>query len=710
MNTIRPFLLVAVCLAHAFADEAPLVLQNDTVRIAIDPRNGAIRELISRTLGWETGPRAPTVGSFRLHLPLPGHRSHLVRGEDMPPPRAQLASDGQALTLTWDSLTDADERPLPVRIATTFTLVSNSVRVDTEIANGSAHVLEAFEFSALDDLGARFPAGAIHRQHLSYAQLATAEIRPTFVSERGYWGVDHPVQVTPMHESPFQLVTNHRQGFYLGFHSAAPEFFAEFVCTLSPGWSSELRQDVPKGDAISQHPVRLDLHAIQFPFLGPGETTRLTPLVIAPYRGGWGEGLASYQTWRAGPVHRRAPPAWADDIHSWQQIRMNSSEDRVLFRYRDLATLAADCARHGVSAIQVTGWNLGGQDRNNPSHDTDPRLGTPDELRGAIAEAHKLGVKIVLFSKFTWADRSTAWYRDELKAQAIRDPYGDPYFSQGYRYDTPTQLADINTRRFAPLCPLDARWRALAAREMAKIVALGADGTLFDESQHHGTGNLCFAADHGHPVPGFTHAGNAALAGALRSAFPADRDFLLAGEALQDAQWQDYSLSYFRLRRGADVPQRYLEPFAPIMVAVTGYDDREMINEAVRLRLILSYEPRNFKGRLDDFPLTIAYGKRVDDFRRRHRDFLWDGEYRATEGADVRVENQPHSAIAIFRRPDGRRALVIVNSQDAPIAPIVALAGARGPLTIASPEEPTPVPLTVPLIVPARSLVTLFEP
>ena len=32
----------------------------------------------------------------------------------------------------------------------------------------------------------------------------------------------------------------------------------------------------------------------------------------------------------------------------------------------------------------------------------------------------------------------------------------------------------------------------------------------------------------------------------------------------------------------------------------------------------------HFKGRLDDFPLTLAYGKRVDALR----DYLWDGEFR----------------------------------------------------------------------------------
>ena len=47
------------------------------------------------------------------------------------------------------------------------------------------------------------------------------------------------------------------------------------------------------------------------------------------------------------------------------------------------------------------------------------------------------------------------------------------------------------------------------------------------------------------------------------------------------------------------------------MIAVTGFDDREMINRALMYRYIISYEPFNFKGDIQDFPLTVAYGEKV---------------------------------------------------------------------------------------------------
>jgi len=45
------------------------------------------------------------------------------------------------------------------------------------------------------------------------------------------------------------------------------------------------------------------------------------------------------------------------------------------------------------------------------------------------------------------------------------------------------------------------------------------------------------------------------------------------------------------------------------MVAVTGFDDREMPNLILMQRYMISYEPYNFKGHLTDFPLTLAIAK-----------------------------------------------------------------------------------------------------
>lgn len=102
--------------------------------------------------------------------------------------------------------------------------------------------------------------------------------------------------------------------------------------------------------------------------------------------------------------------------------------------------------------------------------------------------------------------------------------------SGGYGYTTATNLAGINRRRFAVMCPLSEQYREIAAKELAKIVALGPSGMLFDEVCHHGPAKYCFATNHGHPVPGYIYAGDVPLAKALQKAAGQNPDFLFAGK------------------------------------------------------------------------------------------------------------------------------------------------------------------------------------
>ena len=146
------------------------------------------------------------------------------------------------------------------------------------------------------------------------------------------------------------------------------------------------------------------------------------------------------------------------------------------------------------------------------------------------------------------------------------------------------------------------------------------------------------------------------------------------------------------------------------MIAVTGFDDREMVNRALLYRYIISYEPFNFKGDLDDFPLTVAYGQKVDAFRSRYSDYLWKGEFRDTIGAKVKTEpGAPISYSVFVRAQQNLRAVVLINDDRRTAREATVELDQARSLSSASPEDPEMQACGNKVVVPARSALVLFE-
>ena len=184
-------------------------------------------------------------------------------------------------------------------------------------------------------------------------------------------------------------------------------------------------------------------------------------------------------------------------------------------------------------------------------------------------------------------------------------------------------------------------------------------------------------------------------------------DFIFAGEGHQDWQMQYYPCSYFRIGDGSTAVDRYIDSQAPLMVAVTGIDDREKLNQILMDRYIISYEPFNFKGHVTDFPLTLTYGKKIDDLRRKYKAYLWDAEFRDTQGADVKANGS--SRYSVFLTKTGKRAVVVVNTErDKPITAQVKMPH-QGKLLAASPEKQEAWAVSGNIQVPARSAVVVME-
>jgi len=262
------------------------------------------------------------------------------------------------------------------------------------------------------------------------------------------------------------------------------------------------------------------------------------------------------------------------------------------------------------------------------------------------------------------------------------------------------------------MCQLSSEWRVLADKEFNKTVDLGADGMLYDECQHHGPCIYCFDPNHGHHIPADVYSGDIILESGFRKITQQKNpEFIFAGEGLRDLQFRNYNISYLRI--GADhVPmQRYVAPDASFMIAVNEYNDRHPINQALLYRYIISYEPRYFKGHLDEFPLTVQYGEKVDALREKYSDFLWDGEFLNTDCAKVKVKNDAKVKYSVFRNhKTSKRAVVVANpSYNQSIIVEVELENKGAGFLMATPEMSETKESKGKIEIPALSAIVLME-
>ncbi|HHY82797.1 MAG TPA: hypothetical protein GX505_08990 [Clostridiales bacterium] len=132
---------------------------------------------------------------------------------------------------------------------------------------------------------------------------------------------------------------------------------------------------------------------------------------------------------------------------------------------------------------------------------------------------------------------------------------------------------------------------------------------LFDECQHHSPTWACFSSKHGHRYGEPTYNRDRDFIRRMWQVQGTPKNFLVAGEACYDWEMETYQLAYFRSENKNHLPlARYLLPYSQYMTAVTGFNDRNMINQCLLYRYIISYEPYNSKDVLMTILIRLLMG------------------------------------------------------------------------------------------------------
>lgn len=681
MKKILITFIIAILCSGLFANNLH-VFENDGMRAEIDITDGSLVSLKNKKTGWNIIPE--NVGrSFEMFLNNGRGMTYWVKGEDQTQPECKISSN--SIVFVWKNLKVAGRgKTFDIEFAATVRFTDEQGLVFSgSVNNNSGYTIETLAWPMIGRVSVPDRQDKLKFTTVTYSRLNILDMYPNSNFNRAN---------SNLPEQAFALIGNDREGL---FAASDDKDITEFIQYQSSAvLTDKFYENLGKANAKTNVVLRnsgmeYDARANRRLYLRSGESRTIVPFYIKTYQGTWHKGADIYKAWKATWYEAPHRPEWVTKVNAWQQLQINSAESKINFTVKDLINYAKECVEYGVDAIQLTGWNWGGQDRGVPYLSIDPRLGTMEEFKAAIAECAKLGVRILPFTKETWVDFQSP-VADKYTESGVKKYNGTDAIHGGYSYYTATQLTGLNNRRFKVLCLDDNKCREMLYEEFKKLLELGAFGMVYDENQHHAGQSLCFDSSHSHRYPGYLYGGAEKLGkGFYEMTRKYSPDFLMVGEACWDLQSKYYA-TYTRQNPSHFAAMRYLNPDLPMSCAIMDHNDLNRVNMCLRCRYIVSYEPRNFKGHLSEYPRVVEYGKKMDEFRERYADYVWYAEFRDTQGAKVEGKNTLHS---VFVGRDGKRAVVVVNlsNTETTTAKVMLDTPTTGKLVMASPLNPDTV-------------------
>lgn len=691
-----PILLSMLLLGMGLGAQQKYLLENEKMQAEIDLNQGKLLRLQSKITGWNVIKDEQAACSFEANIKLANGSFHIINASSQN--RPEVTIQGNTLTFVWNTF-KAGDKQLDVKFEGTITMTPDGLVYGGRINNNSDATIEQLSWPFLGEVTLPTETERLLFQYMNYSKFNTEELYPG-KSGKGW---------SNMPEHSFTLIHNMKQGLYVSSmdHKLDEYIRCEYETVPTPEYAASMGTATSRKGYGERKLMRTRLRAARMLFLQGHSDKELVSFIMTPYVGTWHNGVDIYKKWRKTWFVAPHRAEWLKHVNSWQQLQINSSESKINFRIKDLSKYVDECKQYGVDAIQLTGWTMGGQDRGLPSHSLDPRLGTVEEFKKAIADAGKKGVKILLFTKLTWADLTTDYHEQYLPNLAW-NAEGDTCIHPGYNYNTYTQLEGVNTRRFGIFCMMDESLRKKLHTEFQKCLDLGAPGMVYDENQHHAGAMLCFNPNHGHKVPGFIYKGADLLGREFyEMCQKTNPDFLMTGEGPYDLQTKYYS-TYTRADYNHEPVLRYIDSEVPIACAIIDHNDRNHVNMCVAMKYSMSYEVRNFKGSLSEFPRVMDYGQKVDKLRKRYSDFLWNAEYLDVLGAKVTGNNIRFSVF--LNNKTGKKAVVAYNvdTRKANVATI-SVDNSNAPLIMVSPEKQSPVKFNGQMEIKPQSMIVIME-
>jgi hypothetical protein len=606
--------------------------------------------------------------NFRILLPRPGYEANYFNSRDQRVARIEEAADG--VNCVYDSLRNSRET-VDVKVRYHIRAVEGRLEFSVEVDNSTGLPLAEVFFGIVG--GQQGLADRLDTESLVPGWFSNAA-PGLFTNFRGgsYGGGNLGIRYDAagfLYPGSMQMgwaeFFNRKAGVGLHYANHDPESRLTGLCfelrpftksaALGSNWPTPA--DVPAGE-----PIGLTMGWLKFPYLTHG-TFASGPVVLQVHAGDWHEGSALYRAWFDRHFQVKRPPSWLRREMAWQSVIISNCEDITVWKFKDLPRLAADAKKYGVTTFEILGWDIGGIDRGYPQYRPDPRLGTPDEFRRALADMKTLGVHPLIFSNVQFADTATPLFREKLLRYAFHGRWAQDLPLMGWGEGTMSAHLGLTNLNMTLVSPAHPEFRKLLLDQFVQLVKDGADGFQLDKTNV--VGFLDFNPElPTSPDKAFTQELLTTLDEVVRRCRAVNPEFALASEIIWDRSFPSVDVSYMRMGEvDMNSPAlRYTFPEWTSTICAESPGDFNVVNNGMRYGLVWAMQPRHYNDSMDE-PLTrplSSYVRELIRIRNKHKDLLFHGRFLDTRGAEVKAG--PDVRYSVFEgMGQPGKAVVVVN-------------------------------------------------
>lgn len=636
--------------------------------LSLDPSNGDLVGISWKNPALEVI-QEPRLGeNFRILLPRPGYEANYFWSRDQQV--SQINTSPTAVVCVYDSLRN-DRETVPVKVRYQIHQVDESLEFSIEIDNSTELPLAEVFFGMIG--GQR---GLIARQDTeSLIPGLNTNLAPAlFTNFRagGYGGGNLGIRYDAAGFTyPGSMQTGWIEffnrkadvGLYYANHDLESRLtgiyfeLRPFTKTAEVGDNWPTPADVP-----AEEPIGLTMGWLKFPYSRKG-TFRSGPIVLHVHRGDWHEGSKLYRKWFDRHFQVRRPDSWLRSEMAWQSIILSNCEDVIVYRFKDLPKLAAEAKKYGVTTFEILGWDIGGIDRGYPQYRPDPRLGTPEEFRQALAELKRMGVHSLIFANIQEADTGTPQFKDNLAQFAVMGRWAEDLRLFGWGEGTISARMGLTNSQMTLVSPAHAAFRTLLMDQFVSLIREGGDGLQLDKTVLNGyldfNPRLQISPD-----LSLTEGMLETFREILSQCREVNANFALASEIFWDRAFPYVDVSYMRMSE-IDMPSsalRYTFPEWMATICAEGPGDFNVMNNGMRYGLVWAMQPRHYNDSMDE-PLTrplSEYVRELIRIRTKHKNLLFHGRFQDTVGAEVKAgQHVRYSVFEGMEKPG--KGCVIVN-------------------------------------------------